>query len=32
MEFVKIKGTDVESSRIGLGAWAIGGWLWGGGE
>ena len=32
MEFVKIKGTDVESSRIGLGAWAIGGWLWGGSE
>jgi len=32
MEFVKIKGTDIESSRIGLGAWAIGGWLWGGSE
>jgi aryl-alcohol dehydrogenase-like predicted oxidoreductase len=32
MEFVKIKGTDIESSQIGLGAWAIGGWLWGGSE
>ena len=32
MEFIKIKGTVVESSRIGLGAWAIGGWLWGGSE
>ena len=32
MEFVKISGTDIESSRIGLGAWAIGGWLWGGSE
>ena len=32
MEHVKIKGTDIETSRIGLGAWAIGGWLWGGSE
>ena len=32
MEFVKISGTDIESSRVGLGAWAIGGWLWGGSE
>ena len=32
MEFVKIAGTEIESSRIGLGAWAIGGWLWGGSE
>lgn len=32
MEFVKIKGTDIESTRVGLGAWAIGGWLWGGSE
>ncbi len=32
MEFVKIKGTNIESSRIGLGAWAIGGWLWGGSD
>ncbi|MEM7008633.1 MAG: aldo/keto reductase [Thermodesulfobacteriota bacterium] len=32
MEFVNISGTDIESSRIGLGCWAIGGWLWGGSE
>lgn len=32
MEFTKISGTDIESSRIGLGCWAIGGWLWGGSE
>lgn len=25
MEYTKIKGTDIESSRIGLGCWAIGG-------
>jgi len=32
MEYVKIAGTDITSSRIGLGCWAIGGWLWGGSE
>ena len=32
MEYIRIKGTDIESSRIGLGCWAIGGWLWGGSE
>lgn len=32
MEYVTISGTDIESSRVGLGAWAIGGWLWGGSE
>jgi aryl-alcohol dehydrogenase-like predicted oxidoreductase len=32
MEFVKIGGTDVTASVIGLGCWAIGGWLWGGSE
>ncbi len=32
MEYVTINGTDIESSRVGLGAWAIGGWLWGGSE
>ncbi len=32
MEFTQISGTDIESSRIGLGSWAIGGWLWGGSE
>ncbi len=32
MEYVKISGTDITSSRIGLGCWAIGGWLWGGSD
>lgn len=30
MDYVKISGTDIEVSRIGLGTWAIGGWMWGG--
>lgn len=30
MEKVTLKGLDKEVSRIGLGTWAIGGWLWGG--
>ena len=30
MEFSKIGTTDIEVSRIGLGTWAIGGWMWGG--
>ena len=32
MEYTRISGTNIESSRIGLGSWAIGGWLWGGSE
>ncbi len=32
MEFVDIGGTDIRASRIGLGCWAIGGWLWGGSD
>ena len=32
MEFVNVSGTDIKASRIGLGTWAIGGWLWGGTE
>ncbi|HYY23844.1 MAG TPA: aldo/keto reductase, partial [Candidatus Udaeobacter sp.] len=32
MEFVKIGGIDREVSRIGLGTWAIGGWMWGGSD
>jgi aryl-alcohol dehydrogenase-like predicted oxidoreductase len=32
MEFTKISGTDVTASRIGLGTWAIGGWMWGGSD
>ncbi len=30
MEFVRISGTNIKASRIGLGTWAIGGWMWGG--
>ena len=30
MEFATISGVDLEASRIGLGTWAMGGWMWGG--
>jgi aryl-alcohol dehydrogenase-like predicted oxidoreductase len=30
MEFVTISGTTLRASRIGLGTWAMGGWMWGG--
>lgn len=30
MEFATIQGTNLSVSRIGLGTWAIGGWMWGG--
>jgi len=30
MEFIRIAGTPLEVSRVGLGTWAIGGWMWGG--
>jgi aryl-alcohol dehydrogenase-like predicted oxidoreductase len=30
MEYATIAGTDIRVSRIGLGTWAIGGWMWGG--
>jgi aryl-alcohol dehydrogenase-like predicted oxidoreductase len=30
MEFVNIPGTSIRASRIALGTWAIGGWMWGG--
>jgi aryl-alcohol dehydrogenase-like predicted oxidoreductase len=30
MEFVTIPGTELAVSRIALGTWAIGGWMWGG--
>ena len=30
LEYVDIKGTTLRSSRIGLGTWAVGGWMWGG--
>jgi aryl-alcohol dehydrogenase-like predicted oxidoreductase len=32
MEQIKIAGLPFDASRIGLGTWAIGGWLWGGTE
>jgi aryl-alcohol dehydrogenase-like predicted oxidoreductase len=32
MELSKIANTDIEVSRIGLGTWAIGGWMWGGAD
>lgn len=30
MEFTTIQKTSIRASRIGLGTWAIGGWMWGG--
>jgi aryl-alcohol dehydrogenase-like predicted oxidoreductase len=30
MEFIEHSGTPLVVSRIGLGTWAIGGWMWGG--
>jgi len=30
MEFATIPGTSLGVSRVGLGTWAIGGWMWGG--
>jgi aryl-alcohol dehydrogenase-like predicted oxidoreductase len=30
LEYIKIKGTALKGSRIALGTWAIGGWMWGG--
>jgi aryl-alcohol dehydrogenase-like predicted oxidoreductase len=32
METIGIKGTSLTASRIGLGTWAIGGWMWGGSD
>lgn len=32
METTEIQGTGLEVSRIGLGTWATGGWMWGGGD
>src|SRR3954466_762282 len=30
MQFARIPGTSVEVSRVAIGTWAIGGWMWGG--
>jgi aryl-alcohol dehydrogenase-like predicted oxidoreductase len=30
LEYINIKGTNLLSSRIALGTWAIGGWMWAG--
>jgi len=30
LEYIDISGTTIISSRIALGTWAIGGWMWGG--
>jgi aryl-alcohol dehydrogenase-like predicted oxidoreductase len=32
MEHIQIEGLPMQASRIGLGTWAIGGWMWGGTE
>jgi aryl-alcohol dehydrogenase-like predicted oxidoreductase len=32
IETTQIPGTDLKPSRIGLGTWAIGGWMWGGSD
>jgi aryl-alcohol dehydrogenase-like predicted oxidoreductase len=32
MEFTKIPNVDTNVSRIGLGTWAMGGWMWGGAD
>lgn len=32
MEYVSIAGSEISLSRIGLGTWSIGGWLWGGSD
>ena len=32
MEFVEIPQTSIRVSRVGLGTWAMGGWMWGGSD
>src|ERR1700676_442556 len=32
LEYIHIKGTSLVSSRIALGTWAMGGWMWGGSD
>jgi len=31
-EYIEIAGTELVNSRIALGMWAIGGWMWGGSD
>jgi aryl-alcohol dehydrogenase-like predicted oxidoreductase len=32
LETINIPGTSLTPSRVGLGTWAIGGWMWGGSD
>jgi aryl-alcohol dehydrogenase-like predicted oxidoreductase len=32
LEYIEIRGTHIISSRIALGTWAMGGWMWGGSD
>ena len=32
LEYTQIQGTELVSSRIALGTWAVGGWMWGGSD
>ena len=32
MEFTQVQNTGIRASRIGLGTWAVGGWMWGGAD
>jgi aryl-alcohol dehydrogenase-like predicted oxidoreductase len=32
MEYIQINGIDRQASRVALGTWAIGGWMWGGSD
>jgi len=32
MEYAQIGGTEIKASRVALGTWAMGGWMWGGSD
>jgi len=32
MEYVTIRNSNLKASRVALGTWAIGGWMWGGSD
>ena len=32
MEQIELGGSGIKTSRIGLGTWSIGGWMWGGSD